>query len=191
MFTGLIQGIGRIAALRGRELVVSGAPWGDLQAGESVCLNGCCLSLERQERDRLHFHLSEETLKRSWPGLWAPGTPVNLERAVTLQTPLGGHLVTGHVDGLGRVELSPKAPKWTLRIVYPKAFDPLIVEKGSIAVQGVSLTVARLLPRLRFEAALIPETMKRTGFGSMKPGDRVHLEFDLAGKYLARWKALE
>ena len=191
MFTGLIQGIGRIASFRGRALVVTGAPWADLQPGESVCLNGCCLTLEYQEKDRLHFHLSEETLKRSWPGLWTPGTPANLERAVTLQTPLGGHLVTGHVDGLGRVELPPAAPKWMLRIIYPKAYEALIVEKGSIAVQGVSLTVAGLLPRLRFEAALIPETMKRTGFDSLKRGDRVHLEFDIVGKYLARWKALE
>jgi riboflavin synthase len=187
MFTGLIQGIGRIRSFRGQELVVSGAPWADLQAGESICVNGCCLTLARHEGESLHFDLSKETLARSRRPLWTPGTAVNLERALTLQTPLGGHMVTGHVDGLGRVERPPQSPEWILCAVYPKAFDPLIVEKGSIAVHGVSLTVARLLPRLRFQAALVPETLQRTTLGALRRGDTVHLEFDLVGKYLAKW----
>jgi len=112
---------------------------------------------------------------------------VNLERALTLQTPLGGHLVTGHVDGLGRVERPPQSSDWMLLVVYPKPFDPLIVEKGSIAVHGVSLTVARLLPRLRFQAALVPETLRRTTLGALRRGDAVHLEFDLMGRYLSKW----
>ena len=187
MFTGLIQGIGRIRSFRGRELVVAGAPWADLQDGESICVNGCCLTLTHREGGFLHFELSRETLERSKRALWVPGAAVNLERALTLQTPLGGHLVTGHADGLGRVERPPQSPEWLLIASYPKAFDPLIVEKGSIAVHGVSLTVSRLLPRQRFQAALVPETLKRTTLGALRRGEAVHLEFDLVGKYIARW----
>jgi riboflavin synthase len=186
MFTGLIRGIGRVRALRGSELLLEGSPFKDLKGGESICVNGCCLTVSRMDKGVLCFDLSRETLERSHRSLWTPGTQVNLERALTLQDPLDGHLVTGHVDGLGKIEKASRAPSWTLGVAYPKEFDPLIVEKGSIAVHGVSLTVARLLPRFRFEAAIVPETLKRTTLGRLKPGARVHLEFDIMGKYLVK-----
>ena len=158
-----------------------------LALGESVAVNGVCLTLEEEKGGVLWFSLSRETLERSHPTLWLAGTPVNLERSLTLQDPLGGHLVQGHVDGTGKVIKALGPAGTVLRVSYPTEHKMLLVEKGSVAVHGVSLTVASLLPGSVLEAAVIPETVLRTVLPRLKAGQLVHLEFDIIGKYIAQW----
>ncbi len=187
MFTGLIADTGEVAALQGERLSVRPSALRGLAPGASVAVNGVCLTLEEERDGLLRFALSKETLSRSHPSLWAPGTPVNLERPLTLQDPLGGHLVQGHIDGTGKVVRGVPAHGGVLRVSYPPAHRMLLVEKGSVAVHGVSLTVAALLPGAVFEAAVVPETARRTVLPQLRPGQPVHLEFDIIGKYIAQW----
>lgn len=187
MFTGLIADTGEVAALRGERLSVRPGALRGLAPGASVAVNGVCLTLEEERDGLLRFTLSKETLSRSHPSLWAPGTPVNLERSLTLQDPLGGHLVQGHIDGTGKVVRGVPADGGVLRVAYPPAHRMLLVEKGSVAVHGVSLTVAALLPGAVFEAAVVPETARRTVLPLLRAGQPLHLEFDIIGKYIAQW----
>jgi len=187
VFTGLITDTGEIAVRQGERVGVRAGALQGLAPGESVAVNGVCLTVEEEKGGLLWFTLSRETLGRSHASLWLAGTPVNLERSLTLQDFVGGHLVQGHIDGTGKVAKALGPAGTVLRIAYPAEHKMLLVEKGSVAVHGVSLTVASLLPGSVLEAAVIPETARRTVLGRLKAGQPVHLEFDIIGKYIAQW----
>ena len=187
MFTGIITGSGTFRGYRkGRRALLVEAPElaGQLGAGESLAIDGVCLTVAAMERAGLIFDLSQETLERTTLGGLKPGARLNLEPALTLQTPLSGHLVSGHVDGVGRVlRVSSRPPGKRLAVSFPAALRPYLVPKGSVAVAGVSLTLASLGPS-SFEVELIPATLKTTNLGLLRAGSRVNLECDLVGKYV-------
>lgn len=187
MFTGIITGSGAFRGYRkGRRALLVEAPElaSKLAAGESLAVDGVCLTVAATERAGILFDLSRETLERTTLGGLKPGARLNLEPALTLQTPLGGHLVSGHVDGVGRVlRVASRPPGKRLAIAFPAALRPYFVPKGSVAVGGVSLTVAALGPS-SFEVELIPETLRTTNLGLLRAGSRVNLECDLVGKYV-------
>jgi riboflavin synthase len=187
MFTGIVEELGAVVAVGAERLTVSSHTVSTgLEPGASVSVNGVCLTLVARDDERCSFDLSEETLERTTLGALAPGDPVNLERPVTLASRLGGHLVQGHVDGVGEVvAVREDAQGARIRITVPQSASRFIVEKGSVAVDGVSLTVAALLDR-HIEAALIPHTLAVTTLGSVRPGDRVNLEVDMIAKYVER-----
>lgn len=191
MFTGLVEGLGTVRASRpegdGRRLRVDLGPLaGGAGLGDSICVSGACLTIAALEGGVADFDLSPETLDRTTLGLLGPGSRVNLERSLRVGDRLGGHFLTGHVDGVGRLaELRPQGDFATYRWEAPPALMPLLVEKGSVGVDGVSLTVSRLLPG-GFEAALIPETLARTTLGLARAGQPAHLEADLLAKHVAR-----
>ena len=190
MFTGIISHRGLFRGYRkGRaEMAVeaSGLTAG-LAAGESVAVNGVCLTVAGMERDTLRFDLSKETLAKTTFGMLRTGDWLNLELPLTLATPLSGHLVSGHVDGVGRViRVASRPPGKRLSISYPAGLRPFFVPKGSVAIDGVSLTIASLGPA-SFEVELIPSTLAATNMGSLKSGARVNLECDMVGKYVYNW----
>jgi len=190
MFTGIITHQGRFAGYRrGRqEMLVEAPRFADkVRIGESVSVNGVCLSLVRAERDALVFNLSRETLGRSNLGVLRPGDRLNLELPLTLAAPLSGHLVSGHVDGVGKVLRSAeRKPGRRLTVSFPRALRPYLVLKGSVAVNGVSLTVAALGPS-SMEIELIPLTLEGTNLGTLRSGASVNLECDIIGKYVYNW----
>src|SRR5262245_4625136 len=167
VFTGLVQAIGEVTSLRrsgkgARVSLRAPLPGGPLEDGESVAVDGACLTVTRRSRGGFEADLSGETLARTTAGSWRPGRRVNLERSLTPQSRLGGHFVQGHVDGRGRVlSLVRGGGQVTLRVEPPRALRHLIVEKGSIAVDGVSLTVSALGGGW-FESALVPYTLSAT-----------------------------
>jgi len=187
MFTGIIhyQGFFKGCRAAGNELAVAVGPsFPALESGESVAVNGVCLSLLRREADTLSFNLSQETLARTSLGSLRAGEKLNLELPLTLQTPLSGHLVNGHVDGLGRVlKIVDRRPGRRLTISFPRELRPYFVPKGSVAVDGVSLTVADIRPS-SLDVELIPLTMAGTNLGELRPGRTVNLECDIIGKYV-------
>ncbi|HEX9794715.1 MAG TPA: riboflavin synthase [Planctomycetota bacterium] len=192
MFTGLIEHAGKILA---REAVGGGlrlvVDLGPLAAGsglgDSICVAGCCLTVAALEAGRATFELSPETLSLTRFGTLRPGDQLNLERSLKLGDRMGGHLVTGHVDGLGTLVGARRDGDYMVQeFAAPSGFAAYLVTKGSVAVDGVSLTVATLTADERFSVALIPETLARTTLAVLEPGDRVHLEGDLLGKYVAR-----
>jgi riboflavin synthase len=187
MFTGIVEELGSVRALDGGRLVVS-CPLvaTDSPIGASVAVNGTCLTVVEQTDEALAFDLSGETLDRTSLGLVRTGATVNLERPVTLAARLGGHLVQGHVDGVGRIEAVDRHQDGgaTLTVRIPDALEPLVVQKGSIAIDGVSLTVAGLDgPEIRI--ALIPHTLAATTLGAAAVGDPVNIEVDMIGRYVA------
>lgn len=190
MFTGIIQHLGVFRAYgRGRQELRLEAPVGfpDLPAGESVAVDGACLTLTKREGRELVFDLSQETLSKTHLGSLRPGERLNLEVPLTLQSLLSGHLLTGHVDGLGRVvSLTPKRPGKRLRVSFPRELRPYFVTKGSVAVNGVSLTIARLEPSF-FETEIIPVTIGKSNLADLKRGQPVSLECDILGKYVYNW----
>lgn len=188
MFTGLIEGTGKIVERTGSRLVIRAGFDLAAKRGDSIAVNGCCLTLERDAAGgRLEFFTLEETLARTALGTLPVGAAVNLERALALGSRLDGHLVQGHVDAalrvlaLGRTDTGDME----LRIELPPESAPLVVEKGSVAVDGVSLTVARLDDR-SFTVCLIPETWEKTALSERRAGSRVDVEFDILGKYVRR-----
>ena len=187
MFTGIITHQGTFRGYRkGRRAVLVGAPGlaGKVAAGDSVSVSGVCLSVVAVERDGILFDLSRETSEKTTLGALVAGARLNLEPALTLATPLSGHLVSGHVDGLGTVlRMSSRPPGKRLTVAFPAALGPFFVAKGSVAVDGVSLTIAALGPS-SFEAELIPLTLRSTGLGLLRPGEKVNLECDMIGKYV-------
>lgn len=183
MFTGIIEELGEVRELEdGRLVVACRTVLEDSTVGGSMAVNGVCLTVVQRGGDWLAFDLSPETLARSSFDRICPGDSVNLERPVTLATRLGGHLVQGHVDGVGTVSsledgrLAVRAPHEMLRY---------LVEKGSVAVDGVSLTVAGLDGDV-FGVALVPHTLAATTLGRARPGDPVNLEVDVMAKYVER-----
>jgi riboflavin synthase len=191
MFTGLVESLGRVVAVvpepPGVRLVVA-APEiaADARLGDSICTSGCCLSVVQIEDGRLHFQLGPETLARTTLGGRAAGAAVNLERSLRLSDRLGGHIVTGHVDGVGRLASRVQEGDWvTCRFSAPPALLGQMAAKGSVAVDGVSLTVVEATADF-FSVALIPHTLACTTLGGLAVGDAVNLETDLLFKYVAR-----
>ena len=191
MFTGLVEGMGEIASLTpmaaGLRLTVKtsfGAA--ELTLGESVALNGACLTVVALAPPAASFEVSPETLARTTFPLKKVGDRVNLERSLRLGARLGGHLVTGHVDGVGVLRERRQGPDhFQLKIEMPPALSRFVIEKGSIAVDGVSLTVNACQGNA-FSVNIIPFTAQKTTLDALKVGDRVNLEMDIIGKYVAR-----
>ena len=188
MFTGIVEETGRVLRRTGTRLVVGAKVTLDgVQLGSSIAVNGVCLTAVELASDSVGFDVGPETFARSALGDLSPGNEVNLERPMRLDGFVGGHLVLGHVDGVGVVA----AVDWDgetsrLRIEWQDpGLSPLLISKGSVAVDGVSLTVAALDERA-FEIMVIPHTLERTTLGGLTAGRRVNLEMDVIGKYVLR-----
>lgn len=192
MFTGLVEDIGRVVDLRrgaheAHISVSSSRVCSDLHIGDSISVNGACLTVVTKSGERFTATATAETLRRTNLGKLSVGSLVNLERAMRVGDRLGGHLVLGHVDGLGSVShLSQEGEALLMTIAAPAELLPLIVPKGSIAVDGVSLTVAQLISDA-FTISLIPHTLGATTLQERRIGDLVNLEGDIIGKYVARF----
>jgi len=191
MFTGLIQQTGTIAALNARDRatrirVTAPGLASQLKEGDSVAVSGVCLTALSPNRDAFEADLAQETIARTSLSHIAPGTIVNLELPTPAGTPLGGHVVQGHVDGTGKlISLDPTAPgsgdRW-LKIEIPEALTRYVVEKGSISVEGISLTVAGIRD-VQVTIAIIPHTYESTNLHALKPGDPVNIEADVLARY--------
>lgn len=191
MFTGLVMGLGRVAAMSrmGRETRISIAalfPLSDIVLGESIAVNGACLTVESAGKNEFSAYASAETLACTSLGALATGSTVNLERALALGDRLGGHLVSGHVDCLAEVEsITPAGQSRIYRLRFPAEHGDMVVQKGSVALDGISLTVNGCGPDF-LTVNIIPETQKATTISSWKPGTAVNMETDLIGKYVRR-----
>ena len=192
MFTGIIEGVGKLASadMRGGDarldIEVGSLPFNDVQLGESIAVNGVCLTVVAFTATRFEADASNETLSLTTLGRLAPGSAVNLERAMRPTDRLGGHLVSGHVDGVGTVldiQHDARAQRW--RFAVPPALSRYIAKKGSICVDGVSLTVNEVDDE-GFEVALIPHTVAHTAFAQTSVGSAVNLEIDLVARYVER-----
>lgn len=191
MFTGLIEEVGQVLSREGPCLVVRARTLlADADVGASIAVNGVCLTVVERGAERLRFDLGPETLTRTALGDLRPGEGVNLERPLRLGGLVGGHLVQGHVDGVGSViAMSRDGETARLRLRSPdERLDALLIPQGSVAVDGVSLTVAALDGR-EFEIMLIPHTLAQTTLGSLAAGRRVNLEMDMIGKYVQSFLA--
>ena len=192
MFTGIIEEVGRVEAVRplegGRRLRIACSFAGALRPDESVAVDGACLTVVAKDDAAFEAVAVEETLAKTALGSRQPGDGVNLERALRLPARLDGHLVQGHVDAMGTVEaVEALADSHLVRVRYPTPFAPNLIPVGSVTVDGVSLTVARLdEPAGTFAVAVIPHTWDKTTARDWRPGRAVNLEFDLVGKYVLR-----
>lgn len=190
MFTGLVEDLGKVVNLllgstNSRLKVQTNLK--DIQIGDSVAVNGACLTVVKIEGNTLTFDLSEETLKRTNLKWLKPNDLVNLERALTPSKPLGGHIVQGHIDTLGKItKLQKRGEHYLLQVEFEEEFLPYVVEKGSIAVDGISLTINKVLPK-GVEINVIPHTFQNTNLKTRKEGDWVNLEFDILGKYVVNY----
>ena len=190
MFTGLVQGLGRIGAIErsgdGARLTIETPLVAELHEGDSVAVNGVCLTATSLRNGSFVADAMNETLSRSSLGALEPGAQVNLELPLRASDRLGGHVVQGHVDGLGQVVgVAEDGFARRIRIEAPPELLRYVIEKGSIAVDGVSLTVAECDSR-SFTVSLIPETLQRTNLGHAGSGDRVNLEVDVLAKYVEK-----
>ena len=194
MFTGIASDIGRVRAVKrsNRDLrieVEAGLDLTGVSVGASVLNSGCCLTVIAIGEGRFEVEATNETLACSTVGDWAAGTEINLERPQRLNGELGGHVVTGHVDAVGKVlAMIPDGGSHRLRVKVPPPLHRLIAKKGSIAIDGVSLTVTDVdLDGHDFEVCLIPHTFDVTTLGRLVAGSRVNVEIDILARYLARW----
>jgi riboflavin synthase len=191
MFTGIIEELGKIGSIEQRgenaRLVIEARlVTEDIHEGDSIAVNGVCLTALDVNEGSFAADVSRETLDRSTLGRLKPGAPVNLERSVTPVTRLGGHLVQGHVDARGTfLSATDLGGSWTVRIAYPPEIARYLVFKGSVAVEGISLTIAALADDY-FEIAIIPKTWEVTNFSHLRAGDEVNLEADVIAKYVER-----
>jgi riboflavin synthase len=191
MFTGIIQGLGTLKAVRqaGQGLVFTIHPdffIKDFHEGESIAVNGVCLTATTISEDVFRMDVSPETLSRTTLSGLRVGDHVNLERALRPSDRLGGHLINGHVDGIGEVIEEEHLSQFTLfTIAIPESLDRYIIEKGSVAVDGISLTV-NSCSKGRFSVAIIPHTAKLTTMGLRKKGNKINIEVDLIGKYIEK-----
>ena len=197
MFTGIVTAIGKVSRLEPRggdvRLVVDAGAWplDDVALGDSIAVSGVCLTVVVREGTTLAFDVSNETLSRTTLGARKPGDGVNLEKALRLADRLGGHLVSGHVDGVGMVlaiEPDARAQRWTFALPAPLA--RYVAEKGSICIDGTSLTVNGV-DAASFHVALIPHTVDATTFRDRRVGDAVNLEVDLVARYLERLRTTD
>ncbi|MBL8023540.1 MAG: riboflavin synthase [Elusimicrobia bacterium] len=188
MFTGIIQSKGKVVERKGLRLVVR-APLARARVGDSVAVNGVCLTIVKSTGSSkarlLGFDLSQETLDRTTMGEWKPGRTVNVEPALRAGDPMGGHMVQGHVDGVGRVEARRDEKGWShITFSFPSVMRDFFVDKGSVSIDGISLTL--LNPKKgRFGVAVIPHTDQVTTLGEVRPGDPVNLEADVMAKQVA------
>lgn len=191
MFSGIIEDLGIITGIHKRgnnlEFLIQSKITNELKIDQSVAHNGVCLTVEEKTRDIYQVTAIEETLKKTNLGKLKIGDTVNLERSLTLQTRLDGHMVQGHVDATGLCILKEfREGSWEFGFRYPKEHFTLLVEKGSICINGVSLTAFNCVED-HFQVAIIPYTFEHTTFGNLNAGDTVNLEFDILGKYIQRW----
>lgn len=192
MFTGIIESLGHIVSVEPRGgdvrmvIAADGVYLADTALGDSVAVSGICLTVREKLDTGFAADLSVETLQATSSGRWTAGRRVNLEKALTPHKPLGGHLVSGHVDGLGRlVEKHEDARSWRMRFEVPAELAKYIARKGSITIDGISLTVNDVEAR-HFGVNIIPHTLSQTTLGDLQPGDAVNLEVDLIARYLER-----
>jgi riboflavin synthase len=190
MFTGIITDVGRIVAAeqRGdlRLRIACGYDMAGVDLGASIACSGVCLTVVDKGPDWFDVDLSAETVSRSAPGMWSEGRRLNLERSLKLGDELGGHIVTGHVDGVGEVmTLEPIGDSTRVVIEVPQALATYVAGKGSVAVDGVSLTVNGV-DGARFELNIIPHTAEQTTFADVRQGSRVNIEIDILARYIGR-----
>ena len=191
MFTGIIEELGRVRSIEksgedARIVIEARTVTEEAKDGDSIAVNGVCLTALDIKENSFAADCSKETLQRSTLGRLKEGAPVNLERAVTPNTRLGGHIVQGHVDARGTfAEARDHGGSWTVRISYPPEVARYLVFKGSITVEGISLTIAGLTDNY-FEIAVIPKTWEVTNFSHLRPNDEVNLEVDIIAKYVER-----
>ena len=196
MFTGIVEELGQVAKLETladavRISITGPLVVSDAKIGDSISVNGVCLTVTEKTADSFSADVMQETLNRSTLGKLVPGSKVNLERPVTLATRLGGHLVQGHVDGMGKIISREKSDNWDVVTIEPNPeLLKYIVEKGSITVDGTSLTVASVNNKV-FAVSLIPETLAKTTLGLVIPGDQVNLEVDVMAKYVEKLMAAQ
>ena len=196
MFTGIVEALGSVAEIGDRgdavRLTVRGPEvLGDARPGDSIAVDGCCLTVAELRDGAFTADVMRQTLLLTTLGRRTAGAPVNLERAVTASTRLGGHLMSGHVDATATVLAREPSPHWELvRVSLPAALSRYVVPQGSVAVDGVSLTVVEVsdvgVADGWFTVSLIPETLRRTTLGARAPGEQVNLEVDVIGKYVER-----
>ncbi len=191
MFTGIIEELGKVASIEqhgdnARIVIEAQLITEDIHEGDSIAVNGVCLTALDVNKNSFAADVSRETLDRSTLGNLKPGSALNLERSVTMATRLGGHLVQGHVDARGKfLSATDHGRSWTVRISYPPEIARYLVFKGSVAVEGISLTIAALSDDY-FEVAIIPKTWQMTNFSQLQAGDEVNLEADVIAKYVER-----
>ncbi len=185
MFTGIVEEVGTVTSLeRQRLTIAAGRVLEDVKLGDSIAVNGACLTVVDFEPSRFSVELAPETLKRTSVGSWVPGRQVNLERPLAVSDRLGGHIVQGHVDATGRItSLKPEGDCVIFGIASPKRLMPYIVEKGFVAVDGISLTVVKVRAS-SFSLSVIPYTLTKTNLQNQAKGGRVNLEVDIVAKYV-------
>ena len=185
MFTGIVEEVGRVSGLHDYRFVINAENvLSDVKIGDSISVNGACLTVVEFDGRSFAVDLAPETLRRTSLGEAGPGSAVNLERALAASDRMGGHIVQGHVDGTGSITgLTPEADCYIMEIEAPDSLVPYIVEKGFIAVDGISLTVVQRTER-RFTISVIPFTMQNTNLHEKSVGDRVNLEADILAKYV-------
>jgi riboflavin synthase len=194
MFTGIITDVGQVIAAeeRGdlRLRIACGFDMAKVDLGASIACSGVCLTVVDKGRDWFAVDVSRETLSRSAPGLWCEGARLNLERSLRLGDELGGHIVTGHVDAVGEVEAAAGVGgSVRLTVIAPAELEGYIAPKGSIALDGVSLTVNQVEPvsdGVRFALNIIPHTAEQTSFADIQPGRKVNIEIDILARYIGR-----
>ena len=190
MFTGIVQELGTVETVErsdgGARLRVTAALASEMRQGDSVAVDGACLTVASCEPASFEADVMNQTLSLTTLGALSAGAEVNLERALRAGEPLGGHIVQGHVDGVGEVVRRTPSEHWeVVEISMPPEFGRYLVDKGSVTVDGVSLTVVEALEK-SFTVSLIPETLARTTLGARQPGDRVNLEFDVIAKHVEK-----
>ncbi|HEY0028168.1 MAG TPA: riboflavin synthase [Allosphingosinicella sp.] len=194
MFTGIITDVGRVAAVEQRgdlRLRIScGYDMAGVDLGASIACSGVCLTVVDKGSDWFAVDVSTETLSRTAPGVWVEGAKLNLERSLRVGDELGGHIVTGHVDGIGEVESVAEVGGSTrVAILAPQGIEQYIAAKGSVALDGVSLTVNEVEPLsegVRFILNIIPHTAEQTSFADLAPGRKVNIEIDILARYIGR-----
>ena len=194
MFTGIIESVGEIIAIEesgsNRIFQVSSSLAPELKIDQSLSHNGVCLTVEKISGKTHQVTAVQETLDKTNLGAWKPGTLVNLERCMAMNGRLDGHIVQGHVDGTGTcLSVSDQGGSWLFRFQTDPSFAPLMIEKGSISLNGISLTIFDVANNA-FSVAIIPYTFEHTNMKSLQAGDRVNLEFDMIGKYVHRLATL-
>jgi riboflavin synthase len=197
MFTGIVEELGRVSAIQAlpdnaiRITIEGPTVLSDANLGDSICVNGVCLTVAEQNGDQFTADVMSETINRTTIGDLLAGSQVNLERPVTLATRLGGNLVQGHVDAVGNVSAREHSENWdVVTITPPKELLKYVVEKGSITIDGTSLTVSAVTDST-FSVSLIPATLEKTTLGIRQIGDRVNLEVDVLAKYVEKLVAAQ
>jgi len=192
LFTGIVEDIGTLSRIEKRPAGLAlgircALELSSVEAGDSLAVDGVCLTVTRKNQGELEFDVSQETVSATTLGQLRQGDRVHLERALALGARLGGHLVTGHVDGVGQIlDRTPRGQNLDLTVLAPPEVSPFLVPKGSVAISGVSLTINE--PRGdRFRVTLVPHTLLKTRLAGLKPGDPLNLEADIIGKYVRHW----